>query len=282
MLKFLWIIFCFLFSINSIFCQSEIKVMSYNIRYDAPNDGDNIWDIRKEKLSALMAYYDADFIGTQEVQHHQLEFLLQKLPTHSYIGVARTDGKQDGEYSAIFYNKEKWKLISQETFWLSPTPSVPSKGWDAAFERICTYGLFQCQKSKKFIWVLNTHFDHIGKVARFQSAQMVIDKVKELKSNKNYPIVFMGDLNARPDENTIVLLNQHLKDAQQVSELPAYGPEDTWNAFQFSKKPSGRIDYIFIKEDPSVKVKRFATIDDFYDFKYPSDHLPVIAHIQID
>jgi endonuclease/exonuclease/phosphatase family metal-dependent hydrolase len=256
--------------------------MSYNIRYDAPNDGDNIWDIRKEKLSALMAYYDADFIGTQEVQHHQLEFLLQKLPTHSYIGVARTDGKQDGEYSAIFYNKEKWKLISQETFWLSPTPSVPSKGWDAAFERICTYGLFQCQKSKKFIWVLNTHFDHIGKVARFQSAQMVIDKVKELKSNKNYPIVFMGDLNARPDENTIVLLNQHLKDAQQVSELPAYGPEDTWNAFQFSKKPSGRIDYIFIKEDPSVKVKRFATIDDFYDFKYPSDHLPVIAHIQID
>jgi endonuclease/exonuclease/phosphatase family metal-dependent hydrolase len=282
MLKFFWLILYFSCSVNNVFCQSEIKVMSYNIRYDAPNDGDNIWDFRKEKLSALMAYYDADFIGTQEVQHHQLEYLLQKLPTHSYIGVARTDGKMDGEYSAIFYNKEKWKSISQETFWLSPTPSVPSKGWDAAFERICTYGLFQCQKSKKFIWVLNTHFDHVGKIARLHSAQLIVGKIKELKDKKNYPIVFMGDLNAMSDENTIVLFNQYLKDARQVSQLPAYGPEDTWNAFQFFKKPSGRIDYIFIKEDPSVKVKRFATIDDFYDFKYPSDHLPVMAYLQID
>jgi endonuclease/exonuclease/phosphatase family metal-dependent hydrolase len=210
-----------------------------------------------------------------------LNIYFKQLPSHSFIGVGRTDGKKEGEYSAILYNKERWKPVRQETFWLSPTPSVPSKGWDAAFERICTYGLFECKKSKKLIWVLNTHFDHVGKEARFQSAQMIVDKIKEVKSIKNSPMVFMGDLNARPEENTIVLLNQHLKDARLVSELPAYGPEDTWNAFQFSKKPSGRIDYIFIKENPAVKVKRFATIDDFYDFKYPSDHLPVLAHIQI-
>lgn len=281
MIRFLWFSIFFFFSTSNIFGQTEIKIMSYNIRYDAPNDGDNIWDIRKDKLSALMEYYDADFIGTQEVQHHQLEYLLKRLPTHTYIGVGRADGKMEGEYSAILYNKEKWKLVRQATFWLSPTPSLPSKGWDAAYERICTYGLFQCKKSKKTIWILNTHFDHVGKVARFQSAQMIVDKIKELNGKKNYPIVFMGDLNARTDENTIVLLNQHLKDARLVSEVPAYGPEDTWNAFQFSKKPSGRIDYIFLKENPSVKVKRFATIDDFYDFKYPSDHLPVLAHIHV-
>jgi endonuclease/exonuclease/phosphatase family metal-dependent hydrolase len=279
--KSLWLLIFLLFSATAIFSQTQLSVMSYNIRYDAPNDGENLWDIRKEKLSALMAYYNVDFIGTQEVQHHQLEYILQKLPTHSYIGVARTDGKKDGEYSAILYNKERWKSVKQKTFWLSPTPSVPSKGWDAAYERICTIGLFECKKTRRSIWVLNTHFDHIGKEARFNSAKMIVEEIKELKSIKNYPVIFMGDLNARPDENTIVLLNQYLKDARLVSELPAYGPEDTWNAFQFSKKPDGRIDYIFIKENPSVKVKRFATIDDFYDFKYPSDHLPVLAHIQI-
>jgi endonuclease/exonuclease/phosphatase family metal-dependent hydrolase len=149
MVRFFLIKLLFLLYASNIFCQAEVKVMSYNIRYDAPNDGENLWDIRKEKLSALMAYYNVDFIGTQEVQHHQLEYLLQKLPTHSYIGVARTDGKKDGEYSAILYNKERWKPVRQETFWLSPTPSVPSKGWDAAYERICTYGLFECNKSKK-------------------------------------------------------------------------------------------------------------------------------------
>jgi endonuclease/exonuclease/phosphatase family metal-dependent hydrolase len=281
MIKFSWLLFFLLFSTSEIFCQTELKVMSYNIRYDAPNDGENLWDIRKSKLASLMAYYDADFIGTQEVKQRQLEFLLQHLPSYSYAGVARTDGKKEGEYSAILYNKEKYKLIEQSTFWLSLTPTVPSKNWDAAIERICTYGLFQHVASKKFVWILNTHFDHIGKESRFRAAGMIVEKIKELKKKRDCPVVFMGDLNATPEENTIELLNQHLRDARHVSKLPAYGPENTWNAFEFTKKPDGRIDYVFVEDNDRTRVSRFITIDDFYDFKYPSDHLPVMAHIQI-
>jgi endonuclease/exonuclease/phosphatase family metal-dependent hydrolase len=266
---------------GSSFSQLDFKVMSYNIRYDEPNDGANKWEIRKAKLSSLMAYYGADFIGTQEVQQHQLEYLLNQLPSYSFAGVARADGKKEGEYSAIFYNKVKYKLIEQSTFWLSLTPTVPSKSWNAAIERICTYGLFQHVASKKFVWILNTHFDHIGTESRFRAAGMIADKIKELKKKKDCPAVFMGDLNATPEENTIELLNQHLKDARLISVLPSYGPEDTWNAFEFYKKLDGRIDYVFVENHYRTKVTRFITIDDFYDFKYPSDHLPVIAHIQI-
>jgi endonuclease/exonuclease/phosphatase family metal-dependent hydrolase len=232
-------------------------------------------------MVSLIGYYNADFIGTQEGLKHQLDFIIEKLPFYTYAGVARNDGKESGEYSAILYNKERFKLIEQNTFWLSPTPNLPSKGWDTAFERICSYGLFYNKSSKKYLWVLNTHFDHVGKEARLNAAKIIVEKIKELKKKKNCGLVFMGDLNVLPEDDSISIIKQQLNDAFISSETPAYGPKGTWNAFQFGVKPERRIDYIFIDKDPSIKVTRFATIDDFYDFKYPSDHLPVLAHIEI-
>ncbi|HMI78382.1 MAG TPA: endonuclease/exonuclease/phosphatase family protein, partial [Ferruginibacter sp.] len=114
------------------FSQQEIKIMSYNIRLDVASDGENRWDLRKDKVAGLMNYYEADFIGAQEVQHHQLKYLLENLNGYSHIGVGRDDGKEKGEYSCIFYNNEKFKVIQQSTFWLSPTPDSVSFGWNAA------------------------------------------------------------------------------------------------------------------------------------------------------
>lgn len=251
--------------------------MSYNIRLDLASDGENRWDLRKEKVAALMNYYEADFIGGQEVQHHQLRYLLENLNGYSYIGVGRDDGKEGGEYSCIFYKKEKYTLIRQSTFWLSPTPDSISIGWDAAYKRVCTYGLFKNNKTKRPFWVFNTHFDHIGKTDRMESAKLILNKIKELNT-KDYLVIFMGDLNGRPEDEPIKYIDSVMQNCRAISKQ-AYGPPDTWNGFKFHEKLDGCIDYIFISNNKKISVSKFATITDSYDMKYPSDHLPILATI---
>ncbi|HLF47619.1 MAG TPA: endonuclease/exonuclease/phosphatase family protein [Chitinophagaceae bacterium] len=255
----------------------EIKAMSYNIRLDVASDGENRWDARKEKVATLMNYYEADFIGVQEVLHHQLNYLLENLSGYFYIGVGRDDGKEAGEYSCIFYKTDKYKVVKQSTFWLSPTPDSISKGWDAAIVRVCTYGLFKNKKTKQQFWVFNTHFDHIGKNARVESAKLIIEKIKELNT-KNYPVILTGDFNVRPEDAPILYITSEMQNTRTISKL-VHGPLDTWNAFKFNAKPDGCIDYIFISNNKKISVSKFATITDSYDLKYPSDHLPILATI---
>ena len=183
---------CMFFIIGFCFAQTEVKVMSYNIRLNVESDGENKWDFRKDRVANLINYYEPDFIGGQEVTHGQLIDLTDRLPNYSFIGVGRDDGKEKGEYSCIFYKKEKYKLLQQSTFWLSPTPDSISKGWDAAIVRVCTYGLFKDIKTKKQFWVFNTHFDHIGKEARLESSKLIVEQIKRLNT-KNYPVILSGD-----------------------------------------------------------------------------------------
>ncbi len=232
--------------------QKEIKVMSYNIRLDVASDGENRWDLRKEKVAGLMNYYEPDFIGGQEVTHPQLAYLVNNLNGYSYIGVARDDGKTKGEYSCIFYQKEKYDVLQQSTFWLSPTPDSISKGWDAAIVRVCTYGLFKHKKTKQLLWVFNTHFDHIGKTARLQSAQLIIDKIAAL-NKKNYPVILTGDFNSKPDEPPAQYMTSKMVNSRSISKQ-VYGNADTWNGFKFQEKPDGIIDYIFINQHKQLSV----------------------------
>ncbi len=262
-----------------LFAQQEIKVMSYNIRLDVASDGENRWDARKDKVAGLMNYYEPDFIGGQEVTHTQLQYLVKNLNGYAYIGVGRDDGKEKGEYSCIFYKKDKFDVVQQSTFWLSPTPDSISKGWDAAIVRVCTYGLFRNKKTKQLFWVLNTHFDHIGKTARLESAKLIIEKINDLNT-KNYPVVLTGDFNSRPNDAPIEFISNNMQNTRSISSI-VYGPADTWNAFQFNKKLDGCIDYVFVSNDSRISVSKFATITDSYDMKYPSDHLPVMAILLI-
>ncbi len=256
----------------------EIKVMSFNIRLDNAGDGENQWNLRKERVAGLMNFYEADFIGGQEVLHQQLTFLQQNLNNYDFVGAGRDDGKTKGEYSPVFYKKDKYKLIKGGTFWLSPTPDSISKGWDAALNRVCSYGLFQNRKTKKFIYVFNTHFDHIGQEARKQSAKLIYDRIQQYNT-KNYPVVMMGDLNLKPDTEPVQYLMSVMKYARANSEQTPHGNADTWNAFQFDKKPEGCIDYIFVND--KLKVKKFATITDSFDKKYYSDHFPILAVVEV-
>lgn len=261
------------------FTQQEIKLMSYNIRLDAASDGENRWDARKDKVAGLMNYYEADFIGGQEVTNPQLQYLAENLDGYDFIGVARDDGKQEGEYSCIFYKKDKFDVIQQSTFWLSPTPDSVSFGWNAACRRVCTYGLFENKKTKELLWVFNTHLDHVSKQARLESVKLITKKIEEL-NKKNYPVVLSGDFNSRPGDEPTQYLNTKMQNSRTVSRL-VYGPADTWNGFKFNQKLDGCIDYIFISNNEKITVSKFVTITDSYDLKYPSDHLPVMATIEI-
>ncbi|MGK4567995.1 hypothetical protein [Flavobacterium sp. 3HN19-14] len=129
----------------SSFCghTQDLKVMTYNLRFDNPADGENKWDLRKEFLTGQIAFYEPDFFGTQEGKLHQLKYIDSTLVNYNWIGLGRDNSPTGGEYSALFYNSDKYKVVKQATFWLSETPEKVSKGWDAMFERICTLGFIR-------------------------------------------------------------------------------------------------------------------------------------------
>ncbi|WP_299326041.1 endonuclease/exonuclease/phosphatase family protein [uncultured Maribacter sp.] len=257
----------------------EVDVLSYNIKYDNVNDSVNNWNDRKGAMVDLLNHYNPGIIGFQEVLHHQLSYLNEQLSDYSYIGVGRDDGKGKGEYSPILFNIKKYKLLQSETFWLSETPHEISVGWDAAMERICTYGLFQDLKTGNQFLVFNTHFDHIGTVAREKSAELIVSKIHETNENK-LPVVLMGDLNLSPDEGPIQYLQNALSDGLAITQKQFYGPTGTFSGFDQSKVLNNRIDYIFVE---NFKVLEYMHIDDrMENNKHISDHLPVLARLIIE
>lgn len=265
--------------ISAISQTDSYKMMTYNIRYDNPGDGENTWSKRKAFLSDQIAYNEPDIFGIQEGLYHQVQYLDSVFVDYAYLGVGRDDGKAKGEFSALFYNKQKLKVIKEGTFWLSETPDQISVGWDAAMERICTYGLFENKTNKARFWVFNTHFDHIGDVARVKSAILILEKIAEFNTN-NLPVIVMGDFNLTPETEPIQLLSEVLNDSKQASLAKPFGPSGTFNAFEFSKPVLDRIDYIFTSKN-QVEVLKYAVLSDSKDCKYPSDHLPVIVELKL-
>ncbi len=279
MLKFVFTILC-----TIIFTQyshsQHISVMTYNVRYGLADDGENSWQYRKEFLADQINFYNPDFLGIQEGLPFQLFYLDSVMPNHTYIGKSRNaDGK--GEYSAILYNKEKFKLLEENTFWLSPTPTQPSKGWDAAYPRICSYGLFLEKESKIKFWVFNTHLDHVGFKAREESAQLILSKIKKINTN-NHPLILMGDFNAESNSKPVQIIKTDLLDTKEISIKKPFGPTGTFNAFQFCKPVTKRIDYIFISKNNKIKINKYAVFSDSKELKYPSDHLPVYIEVTIN
>lgn len=256
----------------------KLDIISYNIRFPNPDDGENVWDKRKEKMLALLDYYEADFIGLQEAYYNQLSYLNDGLVNYTYVGVGKRNGKKQGAFNAILYDSTKFEVIKQATFWLSDTPNKISRGWDAKLERICTYGLFKHKVTKNKIWVFNTHFDHKGEKAKKMSAQLILDKIAEINT-KNHPLVLMGDLNAHTDEEPIIILNKGLADALSISQKPLYGPKGTYNGFNPDSKMRSRIDFFFVA---GLQVLSYAHLDDrLQNQNHISDHFPIMMRVKL-
>ena len=272
------LLFSFVLVSGLIFSQ-DLKVMTYNIRLAVDSDRDNSWSKRKDDALALISYYAPDYFGVQEALPEQMSDIKSGLKNYDYVGVGRDDGKNKGEYSAIFYDKDKLVVTKSGTFWLSETPQIPSRGWDAALNRICTYAIFKVKKTGKRFLAMNLHFDHVGDKARVNSAQLILKKIKELNP-QNLPLTLTGDFNLTDDSEPIKIISRELADSFYHSKKPHYGPKGTFTGFDTNTVPKERIDYIFTK---GFKILSNRTINDRREnLLYPSDHFPVLAELDFE
>lgn len=268
-------------------CSSpvELRIMSFNVRYDNPEDSLDNWQYRKDVAAKAIIDWDADIVGTQEVLFNQLVDMRERLPDYNYIGVGREDGATQGEFSALFYKKVKFEETSSGYFWLAEDCDVVgARGWDAACERIATWAVLKDNKSGKELFVINTHLDHVGQVARRESVTLLVNKIKELSGGR--PVVMTGDFNAEPDSDVIrhvtgdsegmPLLNSRDHAQTIINDAPG-----TFHAF--GRVPEDRreyIDYIFVS--PGVKVRSYEVLPEKLDGIFVSDHTPIMVVIGIE
>ncbi len=250
--------------------DTTLRVMTFNIRYDNPDDADNNWRFRKEEVAAIMRR--ADIVGVQEALLSQMQALGALLPEYASIGVGRDDGMAAGEFSAIFFLRRRYSVLNQGTFWLSEHPEEPgSRSWDAAITRIVTWGRFYDQVDSDTILVFNTHFDHRGREARRQSARLLLQKIEEIGGDGT--AVVLGDFNTVPESEAYgVLISGRLADARTRSLKPPAGPTGTYTGFE--GEPTRRIDYVFA--DSRIEVAEYAVIASMT----ASDHLAVVARLR--
>lgn len=256
--------------------SDPIRVMTFNIRYNTPSDGDNAWPNRKDRVAALIRFYSPDILGVQEALKGQMEDLAERLPEYAWIGVGRDDGKDAGEFSGIFYRTDRIELKENDTFWLSETPEVTgSKGWDAALPRIVTWAQFSDKKTGKEFYHFNTHFDHRGERAREESAALLVSRIQPVAGN--LPAIVTGDFNFEPTAAPYKTMTDNLLDTYTLAGENHYGPEWTFSGFAVTDAEGPRIDYIYVRE--GISVFRHATLTDQWRGAYPSDHHPVLADL---
>jgi len=264
--------------------QEDINVMTFNIRLNVASDSANAWPYRKDHAAQQIIYHQAALVGVQEALHNQMQDLEERLPGYRFIGVGRDDGKMKGEYSAIFYDTTKLEVLTSGTFWLSPTPEVPgSKGRDAAITRIVTWGHFKSKMTGRTFYMFNTHFDHIGKTARLESARLIMNRVHEKAGNEL--AIITGDFNSMPSAPPYQLITNknepyHLLNTIELSETGHYGPLGTFTGFAQKENSDEPIDHIFVNKP--VKVLRHATLSETWQGRFSSDHFPVLATIQLN
>ncbi|GAB3738057.1 endonuclease/exonuclease/phosphatase family protein [Spirosoma lituiforme] len=255
--------------------DTPITVATYNLRYNNKGDGINAWPNRKESVKALIQFHEFDLFGTQEALRDQVNDVAE-LPEFAFIGAGRDDGKEAGEHSAIFYKKDRFKVLQSGNFWLSETPDKPGKGWDATCcNRICSWAKFNDLKTKKDVYFFSVHFDHQGVEARRQSGKLMVEKIREIA--KNTPVILVGDFNSTPETEQIKTIQTLLSDSRSVTKLAPYGPEGTFNSFKFDAPLKDRIDYIFVSKQ--FDVLKYGVLTDAKEQRYPSDHQPVVAKV---
>lgn len=274
-------IFLFLIVTTPLLAQKHLNIMSFNIRYSTMRDSNNAWLYRKDKAAQQVLFHETHILGVQEALHEQIVDLKERLKRYRYVGVGRDDGQTKGEYSAIFYDTTRLQVLESQTFWLSETPSVAgSKSWDAAITRIVTWAKMKDKLTKKTFFVFNTHFDHMGKIARRESAKMLLDKVHQIAASS--AAIITGDFNAQPQDEPIqVLMDKNnpkrFLDTKELSQTGHYGPTGTFNGFTPKETSQEPIDYIFTKQ--KLQVLQHATLSQTWNGLFSSDHFPVFARL---
>jgi endonuclease/exonuclease/phosphatase family metal-dependent hydrolase len=262
--------------LNTILCSFliSISVMSYNMRYGTAKDGDHHWNNRKIATPAMLKAQSPDLIGVQECFDFQAEFILNECPEYEGYGIGREVGFT-GERTEIFWKKDKFELLDKGTFWLSETPSEPSKGWNAKNTRTATWVILKLKRGGKELLFVNTHLDHISGLAREKGLALIEERIDSLAGGR--PVILTGDFNI-PDDNQVILdLNERMTNARLSAKRK--GPDvSTFTAFG-KRKDRYVIDYIYYQG--FRRCRRFSVIDKSYkNIPYISDHYPIIATLK--
>jgi endonuclease/exonuclease/phosphatase family metal-dependent hydrolase len=254
--------------------------MTYNIRYDNPQDSINNWKYRKENLCKLIKEKNPDLLGVQEALVNQVKDMDSLLQDYETYGVGRDDGKDKGEYSAIFYKRSRFSFLEGGNFWLSEEPEIPGiPGWDAACTRIVTWIMVKDNLSNRILFHFNTHFDHVGKKARVKSARLLKHSIKSV--TKGQTVIVTGDFNCTAESKPMKLLQKgrlQMKDSRSLTKN-IKGPVFTYSTFFVSGSHDEIIDHIFV--DKSLMVDDYEVSDQNVDGRYFSDHLPVTVKTRI-
>lgn len=268
-----------LFSLASMHVKAQqITIGTFNIRYDNPRDTGNLWVNRAPVVSNLIRFHRFDILGVQEGLKNQLEDINNALPEYARYGKGRDDGQDAGEHSAIFYKKDRFKLLKSGDFWLSETPDVPGKGWDVTCcNRICSWVYLQDLKTKKQFYAFNVHFDHQGVIARRESGKLMLKKIREIAGTA--PVLLTGDLNGSRESEwyKTIATSEVLTDVYSKVKFP-YANNSSGNGFRVPRGQSV-IDHIFMSKQ--FTASRWGILTDTYYGKFPSDHFPVLAEVEI-
>lgn len=266
--------------------NNSFRLITYNIRYDNPADGDNAWAYRCAAVAALLQQYAPDLIGLQEVLKAQLADLTATLLDFAWVGVGREDGQTQGEYAPIFYRHARFELLATDTFWLSKTPEQPgSFGWDAACVRIATWARLRDKQSGATLLMLNTHFDHRGQQAQVESAHLVRTFLNA--QSPPSPAIITGDFNCTAQSSAYQQLTtaaemtgSPLLDSQFAAQTPHRGPSATFNT-NFADPLHEKIDFVFIWPGDTFGIQQHAILDEQTQGRYPSDHLPILVELAL-
>lgn len=247
---------------------AEFTVASYNLRYAnaADSAAGNGWRQRVPVIADLIKFHRFDIFGTQEGLHHQLDTLRAYLPGYDYTGVGRDDGAAAGEHSAIFWRTDMFTLLDHGDFWLSETPDTVSIGWDAALPRICSWGLFRHNESGQEFMFFNLHMDHIGKLARLNSASLVRERIDSLANGRKAFVTGDFNVDQRSASYAALTTDSILRDCYEVADL-RYAPNGTFNDYSTSGFTPSRIDHVFVTS--GIRVDSYGVLTDTYRTPLP-------------
>lgn len=252
----------------------DLKVMSYNIRMGVAKDGTNSWEYRYPATALMLKDQMPDVFGVQEAFNFQIKFIEENFSDYDSFGVGRDNGKSEGEFMSIFWNKKTVKMIKGGTFWLSETPEKPSMGWDAACKRTATWALMKDKNTGKLFYFVNTHLDHKGAEARRKGLELIVSRIDEINP-KGYPMILTGDFNIKPDNEALVGLEQRMQSARKIA--PKTDNNATFNNWGKAKSDMV-IDYIYVSGFTACP--EYHTITEKYGtWKYISDHYPIYAKL---
>lgn len=264
--------------------KDSVKVMTFNIRYDNPQDSVNTWTNRIPIVCNFLKNEKPDLLGMQEVLYQQYEVLDSALQDYGSVAAGRTDGVKAGEMNPVFFLKERFEMIRSKTFWLSETPEVAgSMSWGSGLPRIVTWIELVDKRSNRHLFFFNTHFAHDSDSARKESSVLLLTRVDSIATD--FPFIITGDFNMLPSSEGYSILTGPfesvpiLRDSYNISETNPKGPVYTFNGF--SDKPgAGRIDYIFVRD--GMRVLDHNTIIKKEKGIYISDHWPVTATVSFE